>query len=73
MPRVPNVIVKIELTQREAAYFRITAINRFFDNIERALNGDRECKANLLADDLPDARHYYETVFRKIQDETHQC
>lgn len=64
----PSVEVTITLTAREAAYFRVTAINRFFDNIERALKGDRECKAQLLAEDLPDARYYYEAVFRRVQD-----
>lgn len=60
--------ITIELSQRERAYFRVTAINRFFDNVEKALNGDDEAKMNLLAEDLPEAREYYETVFRKVQD-----
>jgi hypothetical protein len=72
MPRVPDVTIQIKLTQREAAYIRLTAINRFFDNIEKALKGNRECKLNLLHEDLPDAREYYETVFRKLQDEARQ-
>ncbi len=57
----------IQISDRQINYFRITAINRFFDNIEKALKGDRECMENLLAEDLQDAREYYEPVFRAIQ------
>lgn len=60
--------IEIELTKREQAYFRLTAMNRFFDNVEKALRGDKECRDNLLGEDLADAREYYETVFRKVQD-----
>lgn len=64
----PNKIITIEVDHRTAKYFQITAINRFFDNVEKAIRGDEECKNNLLAEDLPDAREYYQTVFTKIQD-----
>lgn len=60
--------ITIEIDKRTAAYFRITAINRFFDNIERAVRGDKECRNNLLAEDLPDAREHYQTVFSQVQD-----
>lgn len=60
--------ITIEVDKRTAAYFKITAINRFFDNIERAIKGDKECQMCLLAEDLPDAREYYQTVFTQVQD-----
>jgi hypothetical protein len=65
----PPIDIIIQLTAREADYFRITAFNRFCDNVERALKGDVECRDNLLAEDINDAREYWGSVFRKIQNE----
>lgn len=50
--------IEISLTQQEASYFEITAFSLFCDHIQRALNGDKECKDKLLAKDLKDAAEY---------------
>lgn len=67
MPRPKPITIILEVPYRTAKYFEVTAINRFFDNIERALKGDKECLSSLLAEDLPEAREYYETTFRAVQ------
>lgn len=57
----------IELDASTDAYVRLTAFNRFIDNMERALKGDKECRDNLLFDDIPSMREHGTTVWRAIQ------
>jgi len=66
--RQPNTQISLEIDYSTKRYIQETAINRFFDNVEKALRGDKECRDNLLGEDLPDARRYYEQLFRQVQD-----
>lgn len=67
MPK-PNQHCIVELPHRSACYVRITAANRFFDNVEKALKGDAECRQNLLAEDLQDMRDVMQDLWHQMQD-----
>lgn len=56
----------VTLTKHEAAYLKQIAFNRFIDNVEKALRGDKECRDNLLAEDLADIREYVNPVMRQL-------
>jgi hypothetical protein len=58
------MIVEVEVTEKQAAYLRQIAFNRFLDNVKKALEGDEECRGTLLAEDLEDI---YEFVLPIVQ------
>jgi hypothetical protein len=65
-----EVEMLIKIPQRSLSYVRVAAFNRFCDNVERALKGDKECKANLLAEDLADAREYFGDCVNAVRNGT---
>lgn len=66
--RKPNQHCIVEVSASSAYYIRITAANRFFDNVEKALYGNTEAREQLLAEDLRDMREIMEGLWHQMQD-----
>lgn len=64
----PVEIKSFFIPNGSAAYLKQIALNRFFDNIERALKGDEECKSQLLNEDIADMREYITPIFAQVRD-----
>lgn len=61
------VTVNVTLHQSTLNYVDLVAFNRFIDNVRKALNGDVECRDNLLGEDLQDMLDFGHNVWRALQ------